>query len=240
MNRMFKTGGGFVTEEAKEGERDGIPIGFVEGFIASFSVEENMFPDKFQPGSFLKSINDHKNRSNRPIRLNFMHQRDPIGGFPINTVKEDQRGLFGVGEIALVDERSESIFKRVKAGFLSDFSIGFGLPNSSAAVFEQRGDSEVRIISEATIFEGSIVDEPMNADAQITGVKTDNPLGVEDFQGMSARDLEQILASTGQFKRKAILAMVSELKGLTALPPTTTILSEVLAVLRETRSDLVA
>ena len=236
--KMICVGGGFLTKDVKEEDRDGIPVGIVEGYIASFMVEDGIFPDKFQPGAFLKSINDHKNRGDRPVRLNFMHRRSPIGGLPLAGVKEDDRGLFGIGEINLQVEQGREVYSLAKQGVISDFSIGFGLPNPAAVTFEMRGDQEVRIIGEAEIFEGSLVDEPMNQDAQVTQIKASDQVTIETLQGMTERELETILSNTGAFSRKAVRALVGEMKTLTRPESDGAILSNVLGELEAIRATL--
>ncbi len=235
---MQKTGGGFVTMDVKEVDRDGVSFGIVEGYIASFMVEDVMWPDKFQPGAFLRSINAHKLRNDRPVRLNFMHRRSPIGGFPIDTVKEDDRGLFGTGEINLQVEQGREVYALAKQGVITDFSIGYGLPNPAAITFETRGDQEVRIIAEAEIFEGSLVDEPMNQDAQVTGVKAEDQVTIETLRAMTERDLESILSGTGAFSRKAVKALVAQAKTLTRPDPQGALLSDVLGELTASLQSL--
>lgn len=167
MNFETKLIGGVVTETKQE-DRNGVPIGIVEGYIATFDIDRGDFfgtKDQFVKGAFLASIMDHKRR-NRPIRLKDHHGRT-VGGFPIDSVHEDERGLFGIGEINLDVQQGKEAFALAKQGVLSDFSIGFSIDEST--LDEQ---NELRTISKATIWEGSIVDEPMNPKANITAVKS--------------------------------------------------------------------
>ena len=202
------THGGHLSPECKTIERDGQQFGIVEGYIASFKIEEMAYPDKFEKGAFLDSIADHKRRGNRPIRLNFQHERNPIGGFPIDSVFEDERGLFGVAEINLEKQLGREVYALAKQGVLRDFSIGF-VPT------EWNIEDDTRIISKAQVFEGSIVDEPMNPDAQVTSVKNaDNGTFFRsvDVTEWTDRDLEAALTSTKQFSRSAVKALVGRLR----------------------------
>jgi len=175
MTREVKWVGGTIIETKRE-ERNGVPVGVVEGHIATWDLDEGL--DRFHKGAFLKSLAEHKKRGNRPIRLKDHHGRT-VGAFPLESVKEDKKGLFGRGEINLDSEQGTALFSLTKQGALSDFSIGF-----SPVDFEFNTETLVRDIFEAKVWEGSVVDEPMNQAAMITDVKSasfgDLPLAPED------------------------------------------------------------
>lgn len=170
--------GGNVVE-VKQEDRNGIPIGIVKGYIATWDIDRGDWTgtkDQFVRGAFSKSLAEHREKR-RPIRLKDHHGRT-VGGFPIDSVFEDDRGLFGVGEINLEVQQGREAFSLAKQGVLSDFSIGFSIVDSSI-------DNELRSITEAVVWEGSIVDEPMNPHANITEVKSvvpyqDLPLAEQD------------------------------------------------------------
>lgn len=158
--------GGHV-QETKQIERNGVPIGIVKGYIATWDVDRGDYSgikDQFIPGAFLESLQQHKDDKNRQIRLKDHHGRT-IGGFPIESVMEDGIGLFGVGEINLEVQQGKEAFSLAKQGVLADFSIGW-----SCLDFDMV--DKVRRIKKAIIWEGSIVDEPMNPKADILEVKT--------------------------------------------------------------------
>lgn len=168
--------------ECKERKRNGVRVGVVVGHFAAFSVDlGGRFgkPDRFHPGAFLKSIQEHKDRDMRPVNLRDHHGRT-VGGFPIQTVKEDKIGLFGEGEINLEVQQGAEAYSLAKQGVLSDFSIGW-------VPIEVDSSGSVRDIFEADIIEGSIVDEPMNRDAQIFEVK-----GASYFQDLPLASQEQV------------------------------------------------
>lgn len=155
--------------ETKRGERDGEPVGFISGLIATFDIDRGDFfgrRDQFLKGAFLKSIAEHKARNNRQIRFKDGHDRT-IGGFPIQGVHETDQGLFGTAEVNLNIQQGREVFALAKQGVLVDFSIGF-IP--VVKVIDE--DQNLRTITEAIIIEGSIVDEPMNPKAVITDVKS--------------------------------------------------------------------
>ena len=159
-----KFAGGTILE-AKKATRNGEPVGVIEAHIAAWSLDEGL--DKFEPGAFLASIEEHRSRRDRQVRLKD-HHMGTIGGFPIDTVKEDSIGLLGRGEINLTGERGQVAYSMARQGVLVDMSIGF-----TPQEFRFEGESgDVRVITKALVWEGSIVDEPMNRDAQIAAVKS--------------------------------------------------------------------
>ncbi len=211
---MKFAGGGYVSGVKVE-KIDGIDTGIVEGYIASKQIENGRFPDEFRGTNvFAESIQDHENRGGRSITMNFMHVRDAIGHFPIELVREDERGLFGVGHINLEVEKGREVYSLARQKAIRDFSIGWDAKTEDIS-FEQKDGRDIRVIHRAQIFEGSLVDEPMNQDAQITAVKTDAAISIEQLRGMSEKDLELMFRSSGLFSRKATIVLVSELKHLT-------------------------
>jgi len=179
--------GGKVVE-VKEEQRNGVTVGIVEGYIATWDLDRGDFfgqRDQFLKGSFAKSLADLRSR-NRPVRLKDHHRRT-VGGFPIGTVKEDDTGLFGVGEINLEVQQGKEAYLLAKQGVLSDFSVGF-----SVDVWEMDEDKDIRTIKEATVWEGSIVDEPMNPFANITAVKSFASVVAKEF-GKSEEEVMDII-----------------------------------------------
>lgn len=170
--RETKRIGGNVIE-VKEEQRNGVPVGIVKGYIATWDIDRGDWSgikDQFVKGAFLTSLAEHREKR-RQIRLKDHHGRT-IGGFPIDSVIEDDIGLLGVGEVNLEVQQGREAFSLAKQGVLTDFSIGFSIVDAST-------DNGLRTITEALVWEGSIVDEPMNPKAQITEVKAVVPF--QDF-----------------------------------------------------------
>lgn len=165
---MLRSATGGSVLEAKELTRksNGEEVGIIEGYIAAWSPDRGGrfgVPDVFHKGAFLDSLAIHKKRGNRPIRLKDNHGR-LIGGFPIATVHEDDTGLFGIAEVNLISRQGREAFSLARQDVLRDFSIGFSADDEK--LMPNRRD-----IFKATVWEGSLVDEPLNVDAQITEVK---------------------------------------------------------------------
>ena len=179
--------------ECKQEERNGVPIGIVKGYIATWDLDRGR--DRFERGAFLDSIGDHIDRK-RQLRLKDHHGRT-VGGFPFETLSEDEKGLFGIGEINLEVQQGREAFSLAKQGVLSDFSVGF-----VAEDFEYANQGMDRVIKKAVLFEGSIVDEPMNQRANITEVKSvvpfqDLPLASRERRWDADAALGRVRKATG-------------------------------------------
>ena len=77
----LRMGGHLV--ETKEGERNGVSIGFVSGYMATWDVDSGGafgMPDRFEPGAWSESLAEHRARGNRQVRLKDHHGRT-VGGF---------------------------------------------------------------------------------------------------------------------------------------------------------------
>ena len=196
--------GGYVVD-TKELERNGEPIGTVRGYIATWDVDRGDWSgvkDKFMPGAFKEDLARHE-MSGRQIRLKSMHDRT-IGGFPIESVREDSTGLFGVGEINLNVQDGREVFNLAKQGVLSDFSIGWSADKS-----DMRVEDDIRYIAKAQVWEGSIVDEPMNPHAIITEVKE---LNSDDLSKIDIRILEAALKTGIKFSNRNAKKLIALMK----------------------------
>lgn len=189
-------GGSINTKAIKVIQRNGVPVGIFEAYIATFDIDEPDFfgeRDRFRKGAFLESLADHRDRDNRQIRLKDLHDR-VVGGFPIETAKEDDIGLFAIGEINLDVQQGAEMFALMRQGVLVDMSIGF-----KAIEVDVDNDLKLRTIEKATVFEGSVVDEPRNQKAKIVSLKKldMDAAGkcLRDDCQLEDKDIDQILAS---------------------------------------------
>lgn len=161
----------FTDIETKQTEVNGVPVGVIKGMASTFG-NVDLQQDVINFGAFAKTIQTHKERHDRPIRMFLGHDRfaGAIGGFPIDKVKEQKQGLKVEGHINLEVQRGQEAFALAKQGVLTDLSIGF---MATAVDFERRSGKEIRVIKEIELHEISIVDEPANPKATITDVKAD-------------------------------------------------------------------
>jgi HK97 family phage prohead protease len=162
--------GGHVVDR-KEVTRDTpagpVRLGVIEVLIATWDIDTGGkygIPDRFERGAFAESIEEHRSRDRRQVRLKDQHGRT-MGGFPIETVSETEAGLFAVGEINLGRQDGRESWELIKQGVLVDMSVGFSALRDDIV-------EGVRVISKATLWEGSVVDEPANRGATILGFKS--------------------------------------------------------------------
>jgi len=204
MSIEVKEFGGQVVE-TKETERNGVKVGLISGYIATWDIDRGSWgmKDRFIRGAFAESILEHQTK-NRQARFKDHHGRT-VGGFPPSTLKEDERGLFGIAEVNLEVQQGFEAFSLAKQGVLTDFSVGF----SSLEDTESNIDGDrVRSISKAILWEGSIIDEPMNPKANITEVKK---FVVDDVKDWTERDLEKFLKETGKMSKSAAKTLATRL-----------------------------
>ena len=205
--------------ECKIEERNGVQVGIIEGYIATWDLDRGngFLRDQFVKGCFRKSIRELKRRK-RQLRFKDHHGRT-VGGFPPETLKEDAKGLFGRGEINLEVQQGAEAYSLAKQNVLVDFSIGFSVVKSN-----RDEQNDIRTITEAIIWENSIVDEPMNPEAQITAVKSDEEKEMEEVteeevKDMTKRDLEDALRGGREFTKQAAKTVASLFEG--KAPPET-------------------
>jgi len=202
-NVEIKHIGGRVVE-VKKSQRNDVPVGIIEGYIATWDIDSGGFfgvPDRFVPGAFTESLQEHRNRGNRQIRFKDHHGRT-VGGFPIESVIQDDVGLFGIGEINLEVQQGADAYSLARQKVLTDFSIGFSVPEGG-----DRLEDGVRVITKATVWEGSIVDEPANQNAIITEVKS--KLSKVQVKSLTPRELEEMLREGSAFSRDAAVFIAS-------------------------------
>ncbi len=174
-NKMEYKSFAFTDIETKQTEVNGVPVGVIKGMASTFG-NVDLQNDVINFGAFAKTIESHKSRHDRPIRMFLGHDRSAgaIGGFPIDKVKEQKQGLKVEGHINLEVQRGQEAFALAKQGVLTDLSIGFMAVNVD---FERRSGREIRVIKEIELSEISIVDEPANPKATITDVKAKTSKG---------------------------------------------------------------
>lgn len=193
-----------AVREVKQGSRNGEPVGIVSGYLATWDADTGGvfgMPDRFIRGAFTATLEDHKRRNNRQVRLKDLHHR-VVGGFPLETMRQDEFGLFGIGEINLNTQLGQEAFALARQGVITDFSVGF------TSLRDEFVEGE-RLIHEVILWEGSVVDEPANQSANILEVKR---IEIEAARGMSVREIEAALLETGSFSKKAAAMLAGRMR----------------------------
>lgn len=161
-----------VLKEAHPDDEDRSSTGIVRGYASTFGNEDRG-QDIVAPGAFDRTLMEHRQRSNRPIRLYANHSSaNIIGGIPINSATLDSIGLFVEAEIDLNVQKGAELFSLAKKGFISDFSIGFALREAKF-----NDETGIRTLLDIDLFEVSLVNEPMNQLATVTEVEGDKGNG---------------------------------------------------------------
>jgi len=150
------------------------PVGIVAGYFSTWDADRGGrfgVPDMFVKGCWQASLAEHRARGNRQVRVKDSHGRT-IGGAPIDEVREDAHGLYGVAYINQTSPAGREIYSLAQQGVISDFSVGF-------TPTKDKIEGGVRKIFAATLWEVSLVDEPANPEARILEVR-EAILDVED------------------------------------------------------------
>jgi len=170
--------------------------GVIYGYASTFgNVDQG--GDIVEKGAFTESLKENK----KPyIKMKYQHSyHDIIGGFPIDSIKEDDKGLFVKGEINLGVQKGRETYALAKQGVLSDFSIGYFIINASED-YILRGEERIPVKRLKTIDlrEISVVGEPMNTEAEFTEVKsksvedgeldTNNDFNDDEIEGLNIED----------------------------------------------------
>ena len=164
---------------ADERKRVELRLGEVEA-DGSFSGYASLFGrvdlgrDVVERGAFARSL---EKRGAGGIRMLFQHDPGaPIGAW--REVREDARGLFVRGQLALDSAKGREVHALMRGRALDGLSIGFRTVRA-----RKEAKSGVRRILEADLWEISVVTFPMLPDARVDSVKsrTRRPLFSNDF-----------------------------------------------------------
>ncbi len=135
--------------------------GRFSGYASIFGAVD-LGRDVIEPGAFAESLGK---RRPGEIRMLFQHDPDqPIGRW--TNIREDGRGLFVEGKLALATARGREVHELMKSGAVDGLSIGFRTVRAS-----RKGSDGIRRILSADLWEISVVTFPMQPGARVTSVK---------------------------------------------------------------------
>lgn len=136
------------------------PDGTFSGYASLFSVAD-LGKDIIERGAFVASL---KARGVDSVRMLFQHDpAEPIGAW--TDLREDARGLLVRGCLNLEVARAREVLALMRGGGLDGLSIGF------RTVRARRGTGGLRHITEADLWEVSVVTFPMQPLARVQDVK---------------------------------------------------------------------
>lgn len=144
-------------------------------------------------GAFTESLAEIQAKG-RPVPILWQHRSsEPIGAW--SNLKEDERGLFGDGQILLdAGAMEQRAFAHMKARTVTGLSIGYWVRESSWD--EKTG---VRTLTKLDLVEISLVTFPANDDARVEAVKFKLAHG----ELPTDREFEKFLREAGFSKTRA-------------------------------------
>lgn len=156
--------------------------GRIEGLLAGFGNVDHG-GDKLLPGCLTKTLAGRTT----PLPMLLYHDlRRPIGAW--KEWQERSEGLYVKGSMTLSTRDAQEAHSLAKDGALTGLSIGW---KAVQRQHDQRtGES---VVTEAILFEGSLVAVPMNDRTRVTAIKSIT----------NARDIADLLQEAGLSGRKA-------------------------------------
>ena len=131
--------------------------GGFEGYLAAYGNVDHG-GDKFLPGAFSKA-----GRKRYPL-LWYHNTQEPIGYFTVE--REDEKGLYIKASLINEVQRAREVHALLKNKVPLALSVGFSV-NPGGEEYK----NGVRVISDAKLWEGSVVVFPMNERAKVMDIK---------------------------------------------------------------------
>lgn len=171
--------------------------GEFEGYGSVFGFEDSG-GDVVVAGAFTESLADHKAAGTMPALLWQHNVHEPIGVY--TEMREDDRGLYVKGQLALETQRGKEAHVLLKSGALNGLSIGY-MPKTWK--FDEVKD--VIELLTVDLWECSLVTFPMNSQARVSGFKaTERVSQLADW-----KSFEKCLREEGGFSKEAAAAMAA-------------------------------
>ena len=144
--------------------------GQIEGYASVFgSVAETWIPTVFEPGTWTKTLKEHFSR----VRILWQHSTDDPIGLPLE-MREDKKSLWVKGQLSetakIADYRT-----LLRDGVVDSISVGF---DPITHFLEERANVPggiLRHITEAALWEWSVVTFPADSQAIISNVSSRAP-----------------------------------------------------------------
>lgn len=155
--------------------------GTFAGYASLFGQADDQ-KDVVSPGAFAAAL---RRRGARRIAMLYQHEPSrPVGVW--TSLREDQRGLWVEGQLALNAHDGRNAHALLKAGALSGLSIGFHV------VTAERRPGGGRLLYEIDLWEISLVTFPMLDAARVSHVKQDtHPL--DPFSAAQSHALARVM-----------------------------------------------
>jgi len=168
-----------------------------QGYASVFGGVDS-YNDTIVKGAYADTLKSRQ----RPIRMRWNHFGPVIGKF--NEIFEDSKGLMVAGELTPGHSVAADVYASMKHGAVDGLSIGYYVKD-----YSMRGN--IRELKKIELIEISVVEEPADLGAKVTGVKADDDL---IDQILTLKDAEALLREAGGFSKAAATAFVSRIKNL--------------------------
>jgi HK97 family phage prohead protease len=140
-----------------------------EGYVAAFN-NIDYDRDIIEKGAFASWLTKSKESNIKSIPMFWSHAiNEPIGVFPMDHIKEDDKGLFVRGILPKEDSFvSGRVIPQMKIGSVRKMSIGFKILDSDYK-------AGARVLKSIHVHEGSLTAIPANENAEVLSFKTIMP-----------------------------------------------------------------
>lgn len=168
--------------------------GSFSGYGSVFGVIDS-YNERVMPGAFTRSIEE---KGANGVALLWQHRSDsPIGVY--TEMREDTKGLYVEGKLALGTEKGREAYELMKMGWKAGMSIGF-MPAES-----EKAEDGVREVRELDLWEVSIVTFPANAASMVEQVRAK----IENGDEPTKRDIERLLTRDAGLSRSKAAALLA-------------------------------
>lgn len=172
--------------------------GLFSGYGSVFGNVDS-YNEVVAPGAFLESLNETKAKG-RTLPVLWQHRSgEPIGAWDIDSLKEDDHGLLGDGQLWLdAAPYAKIALAGMRSKAITGLSIGYYVRESNRD--EKTG---IRTLTKLDLVEISVVTTPANDDARIDAIKAQ----VAHGNLPSLPDFEKLLREAGFSKtQSAVIA----------------------------------
>lgn len=169
-----------------------------EGYGSKFDGVDS-YNDTIHKGAYEKSLSDR----DMQVFMRFEHRSGDLPPGKWTHIEEDSKGLFMKGELTKGQSLATDIKASMEHGTLQGLSIGYRIPKGGAEEIEG-----VRHIREIDLVEVSIVQNPADSAALITGMKGE----IEVIE--SLKEAERFLRDVDKFSKSTAMYFVSRVKAL--------------------------
>ena len=168
--------------------------GTFEGYASVFGGLDS-YNDTVMKGAYEETLKERE----RPVRMRWNHFGEVVGKWL--EIREDDKGLYVKGQLTPNHSKANDIRALLKHGAIDGLSIGYFIVDDEPNGYGGRNLKQIELI------EISIVEEPADLGASITGIKSK----LEKAESLA--DIEASLRDAG-FSRSSATTLVSRIKTL--------------------------